>query len=171
MNGSISRSGGSLLLVLFAVGSLGLTRDTAAAQWASTGGPGGGDIVSLSADDRYVYAGTAQGHVWRRPLAEIIAGIEASPAGHPPPSRIDVTAFPNPCNASTMLSILLPTASDVTLSLCDLLGRKIETLISGHLEAGSYRVPIDMKTFASGLYVALLQTGNRRLARRIMLVR
>ncbi len=41
-------------------------------------------------------------------------------------------SYPNPFNAQTTISYTLPISSDVSLDIFDILGRKIETLQSGH---------------------------------------
>lgn len=47
---------------------------------------------------------------------------------------------PDPFNESTTIPYDLPSASDVTLEVCDESGRRIRLLVDGTQDAGEYRV-------------------------------
>ena len=48
--------------------------------------------------------------------------------------------YPNPFNPTTMISYSLPTASNVELTISDLSGKKIRTLVNDNRPAGSSNV-------------------------------
>jgi hypothetical protein len=82
--------------------------------------------------------------------------------------------FPNPFNAVTTIRYTvvetqnfasLPT---VTLTMHNILGEKIATLVSGNQPAGQYQVKWDATDFASGVYVVVLKTNSRFCARKIV---
>ena len=148
-----------------------LVRTELPAQWLSAGGPFGGSVVALASDSQYVYLGTTQGHVWRRPVSELVTGIRVL---DPPPRQspgVNLASYPNPCNASTVFTFSLPRASRATLVLYDILGRNVMTVLDRRLEAGSYQFPLEMTSLSSGIYVAVLNAGEIRVASRIALVR
>ncbi|MDY0082542.1 MAG: YCF48-related protein [Ignavibacteriaceae bacterium] len=60
--------------------------------------------------------------------------------------------FPNPFNPSTQISFEIPFQSDVKIVLYDITGKELKTLISQHLEAGFYTVPLVAKDLSSGVY-------------------
>jgi subtilisin family serine protease len=74
--------------------------------------------------------------------------------------------YPNPFNPGTTISYGLPVASSVTLTVYDMLGREIRTLMRGQLPRGSYRTDWDGTDgrgdhVASGVYVYRLSaTGG-----------
>ena len=73
--------------------------------------------------------------------------------------------YPNPFNAETMIRYALPTAVDVELSIFNLAGQQVATLVEGAREAGTYTVrwdgrDDDGRELASGVYLYRLQTGN-----------
>jgi hypothetical protein len=67
--------------------------------------------------------------------------------------------YPNPFNPKTMINYQLPVTNDVTLTIYNLLGEKIATLISENQHAGNHQVEWDATGFASGIYMVKLQQG------------
>jgi hypothetical protein len=79
--------------------------------------------------------------------------------------------YPNPFNPTTTIQFSLPEASDVRLSVHDLLGRRVATLVQGRKEAGSHTAKFDAAGCASGLYLYRLEAGGVVLNRSMILVR
>ena len=81
---------------------------------------------------------------------------------------------PNPFNATTAISYQLSAVSRVWLSVHDLLGREITTLVETIEQPGTYRVAWDARDVASGVYlcrlVATPATGNGLVQVRKMIV-
>ncbi|MBI4429797.1 MAG: T9SS type A sorting domain-containing protein, partial [Ignavibacteriales bacterium] len=67
--------------------------------------------------------------------------------------------YPNPFNPSTEIQFSLSRKSYVTLTIFDLLGREVATLISEELSAGSYSTHWDAAGLPSGVYLYRLQAG------------
>jgi S-formylglutathione hydrolase FrmB len=84
--------------------------------------------------------------------------------------------YPNPFNSSTVIGFVLPQATDVTLTVYDLLGQRVATLVSGTHAAGQYTVRWDGRDdsgrqLASGVYLYQVRTEDTVLARRLALIR
>jgi len=60
--------------------------------------------------------------------------------------------YPNPFNPITTIQYELPQRSDVHLSIYDLLGREVTTLVSETQEAGYKSVQWDATNSSSGMY-------------------
>jgi hypothetical protein len=80
-------------------------------------------------------------------------------------------AFPNPFAASTTLSFDLPTPSDITLSVYDILGRRIKNILSGPMAAGTHEATWTPTGLPSGLYVVRLEADGVVQTRRLVLAR
>jgi type IX secretion system substrate protein len=65
--------------------------------------------------------------------------------------------YPNPFNPSTKIDFRVPEKSNVTLTVTDVLGRTVATLVQGSIEAGTHTVDFDASELASGHYVATIQ--------------
>lgn len=60
--------------------------------------------------------------------------------------------YPNPFNPTTIFNYQLPVDGHVTLTIYDVLGRKVNTLVDEDKSAGSYEVNFDARNLASGVY-------------------
>jgi glucose/arabinose dehydrogenase len=83
--------------------------------------------------------------------------------------------YPNPFNSTTLIRFSLPHSAPIDLSLYNLSGQKIKTLINGHRSAGSYIVDwhgtdANGNTLASGAYLYRLRFGNQVQSRKLTLL-
>ena len=83
--------------------------------------------------------------------------------------------YPNPFNPKTKISYQLPVTCDVELSVYNLLGQKMTTLISKRQVAGNYQVEWDASDYASGVYIYRLwtkgQSQNEVKSRKLVLLK
>jgi parallel beta-helix repeat protein len=79
--------------------------------------------------------------------------------------------YPNPFNPSTTITFSIPIRSEVKLSVFDIRGRKIGTLINDIRNPGDYRITFDGANLASGNYFYQLSTNKFNLTRRMILVK
>ncbi|MCK4271586.1 T9SS type A sorting domain-containing protein, partial [bacterium] len=84
--------------------------------------------------------------------------------------------YPNPFNASTVIGYQLPVSGHVTLTIYDVLGRKVRTLLNAHREAGNYTARWDSKDdrggeLKSGVYFCVFEIGDFSQTRRMVLTR
>ena len=79
--------------------------------------------------------------------------------------------YPNPFNLSTTIKFELPRASQVNLSVFDLLGREVSVLVNERSEAGVHEVTFDGSNLASGVYFYRLQAGTYVETRKLLLLK
>lgn len=76
--------------------------------------------------------------------------------------------FPNPFNPITTIEYGLPEASRVTLTVYNILGQALVTLVDGHQNPGFFLVGFDATPYASGVYFykinALAEAGERKFS-------
>ncbi len=77
----------------------------------------------------------------------------------------------NPFRASTTLRYALPEGGPVTLTVYDVLGRRVATLVDREQAAGRYTATFDGARLASGAYFVRLRVGDQVQMRRVQLVR
>ncbi|KAA3618958.1 MAG: T9SS C-terminal target domain-containing protein [Calditrichaeota bacterium] len=68
--------------------------------------------------------------------------------------------YPNPFNPVTTIRYELPEKAFVNLSIYDMLGRKIKTLLDGQKSAGTHTVKFAAETLASGMYFYKIETNK-----------
>jgi hypothetical protein len=61
--------------------------------------------------------------------------------------------YPNPFNPTTTIKYDLPFASEVSLNIYDILGRKVKELVNTKQQAGRYEIQFDASSLASGVYI------------------
>ncbi|MCK6622955.1 MAG: T9SS type A sorting domain-containing protein [Calditrichaceae bacterium] len=89
--------------------------------------------------------------------------------------------YPNPFNSLTTISYRLPPAgqtvtAEAELTVYDILGQRVKTLLSGSMPAGSYRVQWDGRDengnpLASGVYVYCLRARGLVQSKKMLLLR
>ena len=76
---------------------------------------------------------------------------------------------PNPFNPTTTIQFRLPRSSHVTLTIYDLLGRTVTTLVNGMISAGEHEVKWTAKDLPGGIYFYRLQTGASIQTKKLIL--
>lgn len=79
--------------------------------------------------------------------------------------------YPNPFNPITNIEFNIPKASIVRISVYDLLGREIESLVNQNLNAGSYKVDWDASKYPSGIYYYKITAGSFIETKKMVLVK
>ncbi|MBN1466888.1 T9SS type A sorting domain-containing protein, partial [candidate division KSB1 bacterium] len=84
-------------------------------------------------------------------------------------------AYPNPCNAETTIEFYIGKEQDVQLSVFDVRGRRVKTIIAGRIAAGQHSFSWDGlndgdKAVASGVYFLRLRAGEECRQQKIVRV-
>jgi len=77
---------------------------------------------------------------------------------------------PNPVRSTTTISYILPEETTVSLTIYNVLGQKVATLVDATRPAGSHAVTLDASTLSSGVYFYRLETGSRTRSRKLSIV-
>ncbi len=79
--------------------------------------------------------------------------------------------YPNPFNPSTNIQFTIAESGNVNLTIYDMLGREIETLINGHIDAGNHSISFNAKNLSSGIYIYRLKTNNKVISKKMTLLK
>ena len=80
--------------------------------------------------------------------------------------------YPNPFNASTVISFTLDSPGEVTLTVYDILGREVETLIDGTMTAGEHSLTwVADSDQSSGVYFYKLKTDKETCTRQMVYIK
>jgi hypothetical protein len=131
--------------------------------------------LSLAVNGANLFAGTDGGGVWRRPLSEMVTGVEDDFSQVPVGFALEQN-YPNPFNPSTTIHYQLPKTTQVVLKIYNIFGQEVRTLINARQPAGVSTVVWDGwdesgKEVSSGIYIYRLQAGEVVQSRKLSFVR
>ncbi|MBN1302499.1 MAG: T9SS type A sorting domain-containing protein [Melioribacteraceae bacterium] len=79
--------------------------------------------------------------------------------------------YPNPFNPSTSIKFSLAKASNVKLTIFNILGQKVATLVNNQLNAGTHIVRFNASLLASGVYFYGIEAGDFKAYKKMMLLK
>ncbi|HMQ69788.1 MAG TPA: YCF48-related protein [Ignavibacteria bacterium] len=79
--------------------------------------------------------------------------------------------YPNPFNPTTTIKFDIRTPAFTKLTIFDVLGREIQTLVNEELKTGSYSLVFDGSEFNSGVYFYRLTSGDFTETKRMLMVK
>jgi photosystem II stability/assembly factor-like uncharacterized protein len=100
----------------------------------------------------------------------LVVAVRDDP-GSTPGSFLLSQNYPNPFNPSTTIRFELPKASNVRLSVFDMLGREVSVLMNERRDAGVHEVKFDGPNLASGVYFYRLTADNFVQSRKLLLMK
>ncbi|HPN38042.1 MAG TPA: T9SS type A sorting domain-containing protein, partial [Melioribacteraceae bacterium] len=79
--------------------------------------------------------------------------------------------YPNPFNPSTKIIFELRENANTSLSVYNVLGEKVATLVNQNLNAGKYSYNFDASKLSSGIYFYTLESGKNIATKKMMLIK
>jgi photosystem II stability/assembly factor-like uncharacterized protein len=79
--------------------------------------------------------------------------------------------YPNPFNPTTTIKYQVPKASHITITVYDVLGKEVATLVNEFKKAGIYSVNLDASKLASGVYFYRIKAGEWIETKKMLLLR
>lgn len=126
-------------------------------------------VNSLAVVGPYLFAGTRDWGVWRRPLSEL-TGMNTEAAAMP--SGISLAQnYPNPFHSETIVSFHIPMHAFVSLRFYNALGREVGSLVSAPLNPGKHAFRWDARELPEGLYFCRLTANNTVLTKKMILMK
>jgi hypothetical protein len=79
--------------------------------------------------------------------------------------------YPNPFNATTRIRFALPKTTLTKITIHDLLGREIMTVVNKKLQAGFHEINIDSNNLASGVFFYRIESGDFIQSKKMILLK
>lgn len=88
------------------------------------------------------------------------------------PSTLSLSQnYPNPFNPTTTIEFALPQSQFVKLTIYNMLGEEMETLVNDRFLLGRYKVDWNASNFNTGIYFCRLQAGNFIETKKLILLK
>jgi photosystem II stability/assembly factor-like uncharacterized protein len=127
------------------------------------------NILAVIIFNNFIYVGTQDSSVYRRPLDDLI-GIQ--PISHEVPSGFSLKQnYPNPFNPNTKIQFDISKSTFTKLSIYDVIGRVVAILVNEDLKPGVYQVSWDASHTASGVYYYKLETESYSETKKMILLK
>jgi hypothetical protein len=79
--------------------------------------------------------------------------------------------YPNPFNSSTIIEYRLALESEVEISIYDLKGKLVKTLVNAHKSAGRHQVCWEASDSPTGVYFYKISAGNISRVKKCILIK
>lgn len=79
--------------------------------------------------------------------------------------------YPNPFNPTTVIRYQLPVASYVNLTIYNVLGQEVTTLVAGMQDVGYKSVVLDVGSLANGVYLYRITAGTYSATRKMVVLK
>ncbi|HID39222.1 MAG TPA: T9SS type A sorting domain-containing protein, partial [Calditrichaeota bacterium] len=134
-----------------------------------------GDTLLVTNTDMTLNLAPGEFHIFtdkklETPDEDLITAIQSEPAQVAEGFFLEQN-YPNPFNPSTAIGYRLMAASQVELTVYNVLGQKIKTLVNEKQGAGRYSVKFNAKNIPSGVYFYRLKAGDYVSQRKMLLLR
>ncbi len=78
--------------------------------------------------------------------------------------------YPNPFNPSTTINYAVPKASDISIDVYNILGKKVTSLVNQRKTAGNHTIQFQASNLASGVYFYVLKADGKVIKSQKMLL-
>jgi len=79
--------------------------------------------------------------------------------------------YPNPFNPSTKIQYTIQKASNVNLTITNILGQEVAVLVNDHKNVGEYEIIFDAQNLPSGMYIYTLKAGSMVISKKMTLLK
>lgn len=138
------------------------------------------EMVGISGFRRYTTIGTLTGvfaenygyYAITPRMPEDFAQVSAEDGNAPTPYKFVLNEpYPNPFNATSIVTFELPRNGFAKLAVYDISGRLVNSLVEGEMRAGRHAYTIDAAQMPSGVYMLKLESTGTVATRKMVLVK
>ncbi|MHB2154846.1 choice-of-anchor V domain-containing protein [Calditrichota bacterium GD2] len=134
-----------------------------------------GPVVIAATGNSVNLNGSTSGDVWNHaPSFTVQVKLPSAlndDSGLQPEDYLLEQNYPNPFNASTTIQFYLPKTTFVRLTVLNAAGEKVKILTESILSAGKHSLNFKADALPSGMYFYRLQTAERILTRKMLLLK
>jgi len=125
-------------------------------------------VKSFFVSNNYIYAGTSYS-IWRRLLNDIIY-VNLISEYIPSTYKLEQN-YPNPFNPTTNIRYQIQKSGTVKISVYDMLGKEIETLVNEKQSPGTYEVSWNGSKYPSGVYYYKINSDDYTETKKMLMIK
>jgi len=145
--------------------SIDLTDNAMAADYRTTGNSTTLIVVVPGDEELFTYSGSFD-------IVDIMVVNGSSEIDIAKPAVFSLgSAYPNPFNPTTSISLNISNAGMVNVAVYNLMGQAISTLTEGYKDAGSYTLTWDASSHVSGMYLVRAETASSVSTQKLLLIK
>ncbi len=146
--------------------------EVATAGWMPMGlNEAGISSVAVNPQNTELFAGSEDGNIYKLTL-NTITGVEDITEDNVIPEEFELSQnYPNPFNPSTTINFSVREAGNYKLTVYNIIGQEVATLVDESLTAGKYNVTFDAAEFSSGIYIYRLSGQNVNMVKKMILMK
>jgi hypothetical protein len=104
-------------------------------------------------------------------VLSLIPNLDTS-SGRDVPESVKLNPnYPNPFNPTTTIPYEIAEDAEVKLTVWNMIGQKVATLVDGMVEAGTHQETWNANNMPSGIYIARFEVGNEVFTRKMTLIK
>ncbi len=126
--------------------------------------------VAFSKGGDTLYVASSNGGAVYRYVHKDYVGIEDKEYGKISGFELNQN-YPNPFNPTTEIEFTVAKAGQVSLTVYNMLGQKVATVVDKKMPMGTFNVTFDGSNLASGMYVYKLKASGVELSKKMMLIK
>jgi uncharacterized repeat protein (TIGR01451 family) len=131
-----------------------------------------GNVMDISVSNGFVHVLTDTGATYRFAYEGRSSSVNTEDETVELPNGFALEQnYPNPFNPTTSIAFSLPQSAQVNLTVFDVLGRRVATLVNGNLAAGQHQVQFEASSLPSGMYLYRLTTPKGAMTQKMMLLK
>jgi photosystem II stability/assembly factor-like uncharacterized protein len=139
-------------------------------NWIVQQTPSVGWVTSIQFVDAEIgYASTISGSILKTTTGGF-SGIRPI-SGEVPENFSLAQNYPNPFNPSTTIKFDIPKSTFVKITVYDILGKEVKTLVNQNVGTGSYTLDFDAYNLASGTYFYRMNAGEFNITKKMVLIK
>jgi len=93
-------------------------------------------------------------------------------SGNETPSSFEISRiYPTPASSQISIDVMIPSQVDIDISIYDITGRKVSTVIRGQYNSGEYTLTSDISGLTNGLYIVRMTTEGLSASKNFVIVK
>ncbi len=117
--------------------------------------------MKIQEETNTLIIGTHGRSMYKINLNDVYSSVDDSYSLRPETFKLSQN-YPNPFNPSTTIEFFVPQQGEVKITVYDMLGKEISTLINKTLNSGTHKVDFSANGLSSGIYFYTLKYNNKQ---------